>query len=144
MNRQKAAVEDLRQYLPRRESLVNIAGRIKDLQSEYNEVKMACGNAKLRKGDESAENLLLDNIVESQRLRHSLSAVRRLVTLTERGLSGLDRRERMVLEGFYATPAPGHAERLMDEIGCPRARLFRMKDEALYRFTVLTYGVCDS
>lgn len=144
MNWQKAAIEDLKQYPYRKESLENIACRIAALKSKYEAVRITRPEQeRIEAGQSTLENTMLDNIVERQRLGHTYKAVSRLVQLTERGLSGLGPQDRMVLERFYVDRAPGHVEGLMDKLGYEQSQIYRMKDAALYRFTVSMYGLTE-
>jgi len=145
MDWKKAAVEDLRNYERRRDSLTNIKDRIGALKEHYASIKCSLGSdtVAVQGGGSRIEDRMLSNIVERQRLAHTYNATKRLVELTDRGLEGLDRRERRVLELFYIAPAKGNVERLKDELGYEERQIYRVKDEALYEFTIREYGLVD-
>jgi ArpU family phage transcriptional regulator len=94
-------------------------------------------------GGSRIEDRMLSNIVERERLAHTYRAAKRLVELTERGLDGLDERERLVLERFYITPAKNAVPRLSEELFVEKSQVYRIKDDALYKFTICQYGISD-
>lgn len=144
MNWRAAAIEDLKKYHMQKESLENIPERILALEEKYQSIKSALSDSTPVQGGMSRiEDRMLDNIVERKRLKHTYRATERLVALIERGLSGLNDRERLVLDRFYVRPIKGHVSRLMDELGYEQSQVYRVKDDALYRFTVCMYGIID-
>lgn len=145
MDWKKCAIEDLRNYGRRRDSLDNIKSRITALKEQYASVKCALGSdtGAVQGGGNRIEDRMLSNIVERERLTHTYRAAKQLVDLTERGLSGLDERERLVLERFYVEPSKGNVDRLCDELGYERAQVYRVKDQALYKYTICEYGLSD-
>lgn len=141
----KCAIEDLRTYNRRRDSLDNIKCRIAALKEQYASVKCALGSdtGAVQGGGNRIEDRMLSNIVERERLTHTYRAAKCLVDLTEQGLSGLDERERLVLERFYVEPGKGNVDRLCGELGYEARQIYRIKDDALYKFTVCQYGIMD-
>lgn len=145
MDWKKSAIDDLRNYCRRRDSLDNIKARIAALKDQYASVKCALGSdpVPVQGGGAKIEDRMLSNIVERERLAHTYRAAKRLVELTERGLDGLDERERLVLERFFVAPAKGNVGRLCGELGYEQAQVYRIKDDALYKFTIHEYGLAD-
>lgn len=145
MDWKRAAIEDLKLYHRRRDSLNNLKDRIQALKEHYLSVKCSLGSdaAPVKNGSSKIEDRMLNNIVERERLTHTYKATRRLVELTERGLKGLDDKERLVIERFFVTKERNHVERLMDELHVEKSHVYRLKDRALYNFTVTMYGLID-
>lgn len=144
MNWKKEAENDLRSYERRLESLQNTAGRIRALRERMLAIRGGLSDAAPVPGGASgAQDRLIDCVAEIERLRHVRAAVGRLVRLAERGLEGLSPRERRVLELLYIRQQPDGADRLAEELGCGRTQLYRLRDEALYKFTVSLYGLTD-
>lgn len=145
MDWKKCAMEDLRNYSRRRDSLDNIKSRIAALKEQYASVKCALGSdtGAVQGGGNRIEDRMLSNIVERERLTHTYRAAKQLVDLTERGLSGLDERERLVLERFYVEPERNAVPRLSDELYVEKSQVYRIKDDALYKFTICQYGLSD-
>lgn len=144
MNWQRAAIDDLRKYENQKASLDHIVQRIGALKSGYEALKcVTTDKTPVMGGGSRIEDAMLNNIVERQRLEYTYRATRRLVGLVERGLAGLDERERLVLERFFIHRSAGHLERLMGELGYEQRQVYRIKDEALYKFTICMYGMID-
>lgn len=145
MDWKRAAIEDLRYYRDHRDSLRNIPERIEALKHQYEAIK--CSNASrepVQGGTSRVEDSMLNNIVERERLRNNYAAAKRLVGMIQRGLAGLDDTERRVLDRFYIDrPKDGHVERLENELHAEKSTIYRIKEQALYRFTVCMYGLID-
>ena len=134
MNWKKEAENDLRSYMRRKDSLQNIRDKIASLDDRMQSI---------RGGESRAQENLINCIAEKERLGHTRAAVARLVKLVERGLAGLSDQERRVLELFYIQRQAGHVERLMDELHVEQTQIYRIKDAALYKFTVTLYGIVE-
>ena len=89
------------------------------------------------------EDSMINNIAERQRLDLNMAATKRLIELTERGLSALDDRQRIVLEKFFIDRPIRHVEWLMERFCVEQSQIYRMKDEALYSFTISMFGLID-
>ena len=144
MNWQSAAIDDLKKYIDLRDSLKNISDRISALKLNYTSIKSATIDVVPVKGGSSKiEDRLINNIVERQRLEYTYKATKKLVDIIERGLNGLDEKEKLVLERFFIYRSSGHVERLMEELNYEQRRVYQIKDEALYKFTIKMYGIID-
>lgn len=144
MNWKKEAENDLRSYMRRKDSLQNIQDKIASLDDRMQSIRGGMSDATPVQGGESrAQESLINCIAEKERLGHTRAAVSRLVKLVERGLAGLTDQERRVLELFYIQRQDGYIERLMDELHVERAHVYRIKDAALYKFTVALYGITE-
>ena len=86
---------------------------------------------------------MLDNIVERERLKLVYHADRRLVRLIERGLSKLSEEERLVIDLFYIDRPRDHLDELTKRLGYEKTQIYRIKDAALYKFTVTMYGITE-
>jgi len=140
----KVAVEDLRRYQHLKKSLSHIPQRIETLE-EYNlAVKGGMsGSEPVSGGTSTSEDRLISNICERERLGHNYKAVKGLVDMIEEGLGMLNKTERLVLERFYINRTQGYVDRLMDELGYEKSRVYQIKDDALHKFTVAMYGLID-
>lgn len=144
MDWKKAAIEDLRSYTYHRDSIRNIPERIQALKEQFEAIRCANSSREpVQGGTSRVEDNMLNNIVERERLKHTLIATRRLVALIQRGLAGLDDTERRVLERFYINRVRGHVELLENELHLEQAQVYRIKDQALYKFTLAMYGLTD-
>ena len=70
-------------------------------------------------------------------------ANKKLLDLIERGLASLDKTERLVLDRFYIDRPKNHVERLMEELNYEKTRVYEIKDQALYKFTIAMYGIVE-
>ena len=144
MNWQKEAINDLRQYYARKQSLENMAERKLALEEKFKAIKCAMSDSTPVMGGASRiEDNMLNNIVERQKIDLNTEATSRLVKITERGLSGLNDQQRLVLEKFYMDSRMNHVEYLMDALGYENTRIYEIKDRALYAFTVSMFGIVD-
>lgn len=144
MNWQKEAINELRQYYPRKQSLENMAERRQALEERYKAIKCASADSTpVMGGTSRIEDSMINNIVERQKLELNIEATDRLVKITERGLDSLNDQQRLVLERFYMARPNRHVELLMEQLHVEQAQIYRLKDEALYRFTVSMFGLID-
>ena len=144
MNWQKEAINDLRAYSSRVRAIENMSERIRLLESKYKTARSAMGNTgAVRGGGSKQEEMLINNIAERERLKLNLKATAELVKLTRKGLDNLDERQIQILNCFYIERFPGHVERLCEEYHVEQSRIYQLKDEALYKFTLGMYGIID-
>lgn len=141
----KVAIDDLRKYEKMRHSLVSIREKqaALDLQSGVIRSSFRDSEPVSGSGSSGAEDRLISNIVERERLDGNYQAVEKLVAQIDAALAMLDDQERLVLERFYINRCPGYIDRLCQELGYERAQVYRKKDAALYKFTVALYGIID-
>ncbi len=145
MNWKKEAVEDLKRYVCRKEGCLNVADRIQTLNTRLNGTAGVYSDAVPNRGGSSkVEEWRINTIVERDRLKMNYTALKKLVKMTERGLSQLSEDERRVLERFFIYRGGRHVDELMEELCYEKTRIYELKDEALYKFTVAMYGMIES
>lgn len=143
-NWEKQAMDDLRLYEKKRQSISNLVEQIEILKMQYTALRgQAFDSTPVQGGGNKMEDHLLDNIVKRERLQMNLYAVKKMVRLIERGLSSLSEIERDVLNVFYINRPNGHIEFLKEKYHIEQSEVYRMKDEALYKFTICMYGIED-
>ena len=142
MDWKKAAEDDLKLYNLRMLSLDNISERIATLKASKEGVK-ACVTDKVpvKGGQSKYEEMLINCIVEIERLSLDYEVTERLIKLTERGLSVLDDEEREVLESFYISGSERCLDVLRERLGYEKSQIYRIKDRALQKYTVACFGV---
>ncbi|MBR7070908.1 MAG: hypothetical protein IKI29_01920 [Clostridia bacterium] len=145
MNWKKEAISDLQNYRENKESLTNLRERIQALKEKADGLKaIAADRVPVKGGASKMEDRLIDNIAERERLKHTYLATKRLVGLVERGLTVLNEEEKTVLSTLYIEPrSKGAVETLCGIIGCEKATVYRIRDNALYHFTKSLYGMLD-
>lgn len=138
------AIDDLRKYRKMKESLKNIPEKIKILEIRFKTIKSGSSDfTPVQGGASRMEDNMLDNIVERERLKLLYHADGRLVQLIERGLSELTQEERLAVDLFYIDRPRDHLEELVKRLGCEQAQVYRIKNNALYKFTVTMYGITE-
>lgn len=141
----KEAESDLRKYPGLLNATKNLSERIEYLEASSGSLKgSVCDDVPVHGGGSHYEDRILNNLVERERKRMLLDVDEQLLTAIERGLSALTDEERMVIDGFYIYPVRSDkADALAARIPCGRATVFRIRDRALYKFTVSMYGLMD-
>lgn len=138
------AIQDLRKYKYLKASTESIPERMEALRCRFESIKGAVTDKIPVKGGSSRyEDNLIDIIVEKERLKYLYRANKTLLVLIERGLASLDKTERLVLDRFYIDRRKGHVEKLMEELYYEKSRVYEIKDQALYKFTIAMYGLIE-
>ncbi|MCK9478342.1 MAG: hypothetical protein M0R40_02430 [Firmicutes bacterium] len=144
MNWKSVAAEDLERYGKQKKSLDSLYERISILTDSYTALRPIASNKVPVRGDTTQiEDVMLNNIVEREKLKNTYSIIKRLVKLTEKGLSNLSDYERRTLELFYIRRQKNHVDRLMEEFGYEKSKVYNLKEKALYNFTIGVYGLSD-
>ena len=145
MNWRQEAANDLMNYPRRKESLQNIAEQMAALKAQFGAIKSASNDSTpvMGGGESRYEDWLLNNIVKRERLSLTYQATKRLVNVVEKGLAGLSEQERHVIDRFYINRTKDYIERLINETGYEQAQIYRIKTDALYKFTIAMYGITE-
>lgn len=145
MNWKNEAINDLITYARKKESLTSMKQQIEAINMQLTSIRGAASDTEpVMGGVGQYEDRILDNIVKRDRLVLTYRATEQLVNLIEKGIAGLDQRERLVLDLFYIHRAKGNVERLMGELRYEQSRVYQIKNEALYKFTNAMYGAYDN
>ena len=94
-------------------------------------------------GGNRQEDRLLNLIVESERLRLSLTAHELRMEVIERGLAALSDQDRLILETFARNRSGEAVNILSDTLFLERTRVYQLWDEALRRYTIAEFGLVD-
>lgn len=138
------AIADLRKYAAMKDSLTNIPERIRALEIKFKSVKSGSSDSTpVQGGGSRIEDAWLDNIVERERLKLLYHADVRMVKLIERGLAALTQEERLTVQLFYIDRPRDHIETLCSSLGCEKTQVYRIKDIALYKFTITMFGITE-
>ena len=143
MDWKNEAVNDLKNYNLRKRAIESLRDRIRLLEEQIKAVASPKVGERVMGGAKKPDEGWLNNITERERLSQSLYIAESMVELTERGLSTLEERERRVLEGFYVTPETDHVFKLCTELFLEKSTLYRLKNEALRKFTLAQYGTVE-
>lgn len=145
MNWKHEAVEKLKQYQAKKQSLISIPTEMVRLESAMQNIRSATADGNPVQGWGSGrEDMLLSNIVHREELGRALEQARKWVDLVESGLKVLNEEERLILDRLYINPAMGNVDRLCGELHVEQATVYRRRDKALRHFTVCLYGCMET
>lgn len=144
MDWKREAMEKLKSYNARKQSLRSIPEEIARLESEMQSIRSAASDGTpVSGGGSGREDRYLSNIVHREELSHSLEQAKAWVRLVDAGLAILSPEERLVLDRFYINPARGNVDRLCGELGIEKSQVYARKDSALHHFTLSLYGCAE-
>lgn len=142
MNWKQEAKNELRMYGNLRASIDNTAERLAWIESEMTSVKSAsAGTTPVQGGGNKYEDRILDLIVQKQRLQLTRSANEIRLGLIDKGLAALTDTERQIVITFAENRSGVAVEILRDRTGYEQAQIYRIYNEALYRYTIAEYGI---
>ncbi|MBQ8598914.1 MAG: hypothetical protein IJ411_02210 [Oscillospiraceae bacterium] len=144
MNWKKEAVNQLKEYPNRKDSLQSIKSRCRLLEEETTALKERELPLPLRGALSTAQDQLLSSTAEQKQLQANYHMAKLQLQWIEKGLSALDEDERMVLEGFYMIGGPCIKQDLMSDLCIERSALYELKERALRKFTMSMYGLLES
>lgn len=144
MDYKQIAMDDLRKHKYRKQSLEHLSQRIAALNSRLCSIPSPQLDGIPSQGiSNRGEERVINILAEIERLGYARKSVQQLVELVDKGLSGLSKAERMVLEKFYIDRPVGHVEFLMEELNFEQRNIYKIKDRALQKFTISMYGILD-
>lgn len=129
------AAEDLRRYNTMKIGILNARDKLRLLDVSKKRIASSVQKGK------SLDARIVDSLVEAERLETSIKLSENLCALIERGLSALTDKERKILEDFYMRGTPKSALQLTYELGGSTRSIYRVRDNALEKFTLAMYGV---
>ena len=145
MDWKKEAIDKLRQYTAKKQSLKSIPEEIKRLELDMVNIRSATSDGTPMPGGGSVrEDMLLNNIVRREELERTLEQAKLWVKLVDAGMEILSEIERTVLDRFFVHPEVGAADRLAGELGIDIKTVYRRRDAALRRFTISLYGAVEN
>lgn len=139
------SIQRLRDYENRKAAIENLTEQIKLLGEKIAAIRSATTDATPVQGgnDNKREEMLIHNIATREELQKNLDITIQEVELTEKGLAVLTEDEKRILERFYINRTKGYVERLCDELFISKTELYRQKEEALKKFTMVCYGIVE-
>ena len=145
MNWKYEAVEKLRQYEAKKQSLASIPEEIRRLESAMQSIRSATADGTpVQGGGSGREDMMLSNIVHREELERSLEQAKIWVELVDSGLEILSTEERLIIDRFYIHPEKGAADRIAGDLKLDVKTVYRRKDAALRHFTICLYGGTES
>lgn len=145
MNWKSEAIDKLRQYEAKKQSLNSIPEEIHRLESAMRSIRSATADGTpVQGGGSGREDMMLSNIVHREELERSLEQSKLWVELVDAGLEILSAEERLILDRFYINPEKGNVDRLCGELGVEQSSVYRKRDAALRHFTISLYGCTEN
>ena len=147
MDWKSVAIEKLKDYEAKRQVLENIPLEIAQVESNMTSIRSAGAISApvISSRGNGREEMYITNIERREELERKLEQARHWLNIVDRGLSILNREERLVLERFYIYPVKYAAERLCDDLGLMDARTaYRRREVAVRLFTIALYGSTES
>jgi len=145
MNWKTEAVYKLREYNSKKKALANLEEKIKMKETEITAIRTSQLSQAPSHGtnENTAQDRLISSIAEKDELKLNLAIVRRQIAAIEHGLAALDEEQRTVLDLFFINRQQGYIGQLCDMLNVEVATVYRKKDEALRKFTVIMYGIIE-
>ena len=139
MNWKYEAIEKLKEYSAKKQSLKSIPEEMARLESAMQSIRSATADGTpVSGGGSGREDMMLSNIVHREEL------AKKWVSLVDSGLESLSVDEKKILSRFYISPARGNVDALCEELGVEKAQVYRRRDSALRHFTLCLYGQTES
>lgn len=135
------ALNELQSHAARKISILNIQKRIASLERDVVAIRSSTSDGTpVQGGGSGREAMLLNNIVERQRLTESLKRTREEVDRVEQALSALTDDNRRILECFFVSPRKGAAIQLANEMGIDEKTVYNRRNDAIWMFKTAMYG----
>ena len=145
MNWKFEAVEKLRLYEAKKQSLASIPEEIRFTESMMHSIRSASADGTpVSGGGSGREDMLLSNIVKREEMERTLEQAKIWVQLVEAGLEVLNDEDRLILNRFFMHPEKGAADWLASALNLDVKTVYKRKDAALRRFTICLYGGVES
>lgn len=141
MNWQKAAIEDLKNYEARKISVQNMTEQLQALNQKADGINSVASNPVAVKGGGNVyEMALINNIDLRERVSGNLKLTKVFIERIDRALAMLSDKERIVLQYFYIHRTSTYLDDLCDKLCAEKSTVYRIKDDALFHFTLAMYG----
>lgn len=141
------AMKDLREYPSRKAAQQNLKDKIETLQNRFDGLSCASADTvPVQGGENRQEERIINNIVERERLKVNYDVNRKLLRIVETGLAILSDDERKILLALSQAGRNREryvADRLADEMNMDRSTVYRMRWDALEKYTIACYGVTE-
>ena len=139
------AIQRLKDYETRKEAADSLTEQIKNLESKFTSIRAATTDGTPVKGgnENKREEMLINNIATREELQRNLDTVKKEIEITEKGLASLTPEETKILTLFYMQRQKGFVDRLCNELYISKTELYRQKEDALKKFTMVCYGIVE-
>lgn len=137
-------IGELRDYYAKLQSLDSLDEEVRECAERMDGIRSATSDATPVKGGSSGRlEHLINSIANKEVYEDNLEIARRQVRRVEKGLSGLNAKQRRILDLFYMRREYGYIQRLCQEFNESEREVYRDKDDALMRYTLCRYGLTE-
>lgn len=138
----KLAIDQLKEIELKRQSLKNVQERISNLKPELSSVRATAASLAPAAGGElnKQESWIIDCIALERELQTSERQLRLDIQSFDKAWENLSEEEKLVLDSFYINRTKDYLDRLCERFCCEKSKVYQIKDEALYKFTMQLYG----
>lgn len=144
MDFKREAIDKLKCYAIKKQSLQRTAEEIQRLEEEVSSLRSALGNdMAVSGGDVSRDDGLVNNIALRSELAKAQHATQEWLNTVDAALMVLEEDELLVLSRMYMHPQKGFVEQLCEELHIEKTALYTKRNIALRRFTLALYGVTE-
>lgn len=133
------AIEELETYPAKKEAMTTIPERLRELESAFVSIGSPSADKVAVQGG-GGNDKALNNIVQRESLFQKYTEVVAFTARVERGLAVLTEEENEILSRCFIHPERGAVERIANARGLDKSTVYRMRDDALRKFTVAMYG----
>lgn len=145
MNFKREAIDKLRCYTAKQESIRFTEDQIKELEMEFGNIQSAMKDGTpVSGGTNQREERLINNIALRVEIKAAQEQTREWLRIMDTALGTLSQEERRILDLMYIHRAKGNVERLCAEFNIEKPTVYRWKDSALRRFSMALYGVTEN
>ena len=139
---ERLAVDSLRSIELKRQSFENVQERLTKLKLELSGLKgTAASLAPAVGGELNKEEVRRTDCIALQReLTISYKQLKNDIDSFDRAWDGMEENERLVLSRFFIERTRDYIDRLCDDLNYEKSKVYQIKDEALYKFTMQMYG----
>lgn len=139
------SIQRLKDYNDRLSAAENLKEQIEALENRFTAIRAATTDSTPVQGgnDNKREQMLISNISMREELKNNLNIIQHEINITEKGLQALSKTERTILTRFYINKTKGFVDRLCDELYISKTELYRQRDKALKKFTLVCYGIVE-
>ena len=147
MDWKSVAIEKLKDYQAKKQALETIPMQIAEIKSTMTGIRSvgAISVPVIGSKGNGREDMYINGIAKIEELERELERTKLWIRIVDRGLSVLNREERLVLERLYINREKYAAERLCDDLGLMDARtVYKRREQAVRLFTIALYGYTES
>lgn len=142
---QQVAIEDLKSYNYRKQSLDGMGEEVAALKSAATSISaIRIDSAPSASQSTCRDDVIVNNIVRRDELMQTMLQTSVRCSRIENALRELDSKERMILTALFVAPQKGAVEYLCRELNYDKATVYRYRTKALRNFTLLMYGRAES